>query len=137
MKDDFQEYTWSFLTEEEEEQIRAELEREKAQKDGSHKISSDGGPASYYDFPDTWQTLNDYIEHKSDSQWGADSFHLANITKAACRWGDKEGTTKAYDARKIVYSALRILRRIGGPEAVQAYLKGLLVDKQFQPRDNL
>lgn len=100
--------------------------------DATSKITSDGGPASYYDFPAAWQTLNDYIEHKSGSQWGADSFHLANITKAACRWGDKEGTTKAYDARKIVYSALRILRRICGPEAVQEYLKELQADKQFQ-----
>lgn len=130
MSDDFKAYTWSFLSEEEE---RESME-EAAPKGAEHKIASDGGPASYYDFPAAWQTLNDYIEHKSGSQWGADSFHLANITKAACRWGDKEGTTKAYDARKIVYSALRILRRICGPEAVQEYLKELQADKQFQGR---
>jgi len=96
------------------------------------KINSDGGPSTYYDFPPEWVTLNDYIEHKSESQWGADSFHLANITKAGCRWGDKEGTSKTYDARKIVYSALRILRRLGGTQSVRIFLQGLLEEEQFK-----
>jgi hypothetical protein len=98
----------------------------------SVKIKSDGGPASYYDFPPDWQTLNDYIEYKSEHQWGADSFHLANITKAGCRWGDKDGTSKTYDARKIVYSALRILRRLCGAEEVRKFLWELLEDDQFK-----
>ena len=96
------------------------------------KIKSDGGPASYYDFLPDWQTLNDYIEYKSEDQWGADSFHLANITKAGCRWGDKDGTTKTYDAKKIVYSALRILRRLSGKAEVQKFLKELMDDPQFK-----
>lgn len=96
------------------------------------KIRSDGGPSSYYDFPPEWQTLNDYIEYKSEWQWGADSFHLANITKAGCRWGDKEGTSKVYDAKKIVYSALRILRRLAGTQKVRDYLQELLNDEQFK-----
>jgi len=96
------------------------------------RIESNGGPSSYYDFPAHWTTLNDYIEYKSEKQWGADSFHLANITKAGCRWGDKDGTTKAYDARKIVYSALRILRRLCGTQAVRTFLEELLEDEQFR-----
>jgi len=95
------------------------------------KISSDGGPSDYYDFLPGWITLNDYIEYKSEQQWGADSFHLANITKAGCRWGDKEGTTKVYDAKKIVYSAIRILRRLEGTQNVRVFLKDLLESKQF------
>lgn len=96
------------------------------------KINSDGGPSKYYDFPPKWTTLNDYIEYKSEHQWGADSFHLANITKAGCRWGDKEGTTKVYDAKKIIYSAVRILKRLTGPSAVKEYLEELLKDPQFR-----
>lgn len=99
--------------------------------DALAKTSSDGGPSDYYDFLPGWITLNDYIEHKSEQQWGADSFHLANITKAGCRWGDKEGTSKAYDAKKIMYSALRILRRIEGTQNVRVFLKELLGDRQF------
>lgn len=98
------------------------------------KIESDGGPASYYDFHPDWQTLNDYIEYKSEYQWGADSFHLANITKACCRWGEKNGTTQDYDAKKIAYSALRILRRSQGKAGVQAFLKTLSESAQFQER---
>jgi len=96
------------------------------------KISSNGGPSEYYDFPPDWKTLNDYIEYKSEFQWGADSFHLANITKAGCRWGDKEGTSKLYDSKKIVYSALRIMRRLAGADEVQAFLRGVLEDEQFK-----
>jgi len=96
------------------------------------KIKSDGGPSPYYDFPPEWQTLNDYIEYKSEHQWGADSFHLANIAKAGCRWGDKDGTSKPYDAKKMVYSALRILRRLCGPKIVQEYLAELANDTQFK-----
>lgn len=95
-------------------------------------VRSSGGPSSYYDFLSEWITLNDYIEYKSEWQWGADSFHLANITKAGCRWGDKEGTSKVYDAKKIVYSALRILRRLTGNKNVRAFLQELLNDEQFK-----
>lgn len=96
---------------------------------------SDGGPSDYYDFPDDWTTLNDYIEYKSEKQWGADAFHLANITKASCRWGDKGGTTKAYDARKVIYSGCRILKRLVGVDELRSYLQSLLDSKQFQSKD--
>lgn len=93
---------------------------------------SDGGPSTYYDFPGDWTTLNDYIEYKSERQWGADSFHLANITKAGCRWGGKGGTTKLYDAKKIIYSAARIIKRLEGNEGLRGYLNSLLEDEQFK-----
>ena len=92
----------------------------------------DGGSSWYYVCLTDWKTLNDYIEYKSEFQWGADSFHLANITKAGCRWGDKDGTSKLYDSKKIVYSALRILRRLAGASEVQKFLKELLQDDQFK-----
>lgn len=99
------------------------------------KIKSDGGPSSYYDFPKGAITLNDLIEHKSDTQWLGDSFHLSNITKAAWRWGDKEGTTKEYDARKFIYSGCRLLMKYAGVSAVRKTLQDLLDDPQFQERD--
>ncbi len=92
---------------------------------------SDGGPSKYYDFPAEWSTLNDYIEHKSKHQWKEHSFHLGNITKAGCRWGDKGGTTKGYDARKITYSGLRLLLMLEGKTAVMEYLMKLQQDEQF------
>lgn len=92
---------------------------------------SDGGPSTFYDFPYEWTTLNDYIEHKSIHQWKEYSFHLGNITKAGCRWGDKYGTTKEYDARKIVYSGLRLLVMLKGKTAVMEYLLKLQQDPQF------
>lgn len=99
------------------------------------KIKSDGGPSAYYDFPEGAITLNDLIEHKSDTQWLGDSFHLSNITKAAWRWGDKEGTTKEYDARKFIYSGCRLLMKYAGVSAVRKTLQDLLDDPQFQERD--
>ena len=99
------------------------------------KIKSDGGPSAYYDFPKGAITLNDLIEHKSDTQWLGDSFHLSNITKAAWRWGDKEGTTKEYDARKFIYSGCRLLMKYAGVSAVRKTLQDMLDDPQFQERD--
>lgn len=99
------------------------------------KIKSDGGPSAYYDFPAGAITLNDLIEHKSDTQWLGDSFHLSNIVKAAWRWGDKEGTTKEYDARKFIYSGCRLLMKYAGVSVVRKTLQALLDDPQFQERD--
>lgn len=95
------------------------------------KRVTDGGPSSYYDFPPSWTTLNDYIEYKSENQWGKHSFHLGNITKASCRWGDKEGTNLEYDSKKIIYSGLRILQQEVGQTVVREYLETLLNDNQF------
>lgn len=93
---------------------------------------SDGGPSGYYDFPPHWTTLNDYIEYKSKWNWKEHSFHIANIVKATCRWGDKSGTTIEYDVRKIIYSAARVYKAIMGTKALRDYLTSLLEDKQFQ-----
>lgn len=93
---------------------------------------SDGGPSSYYDFPAGWSTFNDFLEHKAVNQWGAYSLHMKDIGKAICRFGVKEGTSNAYDARKIVYSGLRLLGMIEGPEAMRAELEKLLADPQFK-----
>jgi len=94
--------------------------------------TSDGGPSDYYDFPSSWNTLNDYIEYKSDKQWGADSFHWGNVTKALCRWGDKDGTSLPYDAKKVIYSGCRVLARLSGKEKLRKYLQELLDDPQFK-----
>lgn len=95
------------------------------------EISSDGGPANYYDFPEKWKTLNDLMDGKAKTQWHEHSFHLGNICKAVFRWGEKKGTTKNYDARKIVYSGLRVLLMLEGKQSVQKYLKELIEDEQF------
>jgi hypothetical protein len=93
---------------------------------------SDGGPSAYFDFPKSWTTFNDFIEHKSEFQWGKFSFHLGNVGKAVCRWGDKSGTTIEYDAKKIIYSGVRVLKMIVGTKATREYLQRLLDDPQFK-----
>lgn len=94
----------------------------------------DGGPSSYYDFDPGWVTFNDFMEDKALKQWGPFSLHLKDVGKAICRWGTKEGTTDAYDARKIVYSGLRLLIMLEGREAVVALLQRLSSDPQFKER---
>lgn len=98
----------------------------------SMKINSDGGPSNYYDFQPDWITWNDLADYKSKAQWKEHSFHLGNIGKAIFRWGEKNGTTKTYDAKKIVYSALRVLLMLEGKKAVKDYLELLLKDEQFK-----
>jgi len=95
-------------------------------------INSDGGPSAYYDFKGGWKTWNDFADYKSTKQWKEHSFHLGNVGKVLCRWGDKLGTTKSYDARKIVYSGLRVLLMLEGKDSVKTYLKNLLEDEQFK-----
>lgn len=99
-----------------------------------NKIKSDGGPSAYYDFPAGAKTLNDLLEHKGDTQWLGDTFHLANVVKAAWRWGDKEGTSKAYDARKLIYSGCRLLMKYAGVQAVRSTLQSMLDDEQFKDK---
>lgn len=98
-------------------------------------VKSDGGPSSYYDFPKNMLTLNDLLEFKGDKHWLGDSFHLANVVKAAWRWGTKNGTTKEYDARKIIYSGARLLMKYAGVSQVRKTLREMLDDPQFQERD--
>lgn len=95
-------------------------------------INSDGGPSAYYDFHDGWRTWNDFADYKATQQWKEHSFHLGNVGKVLCRWGDKSGTSKSYDARKIVYSGLRVLLMLEGKENVRTYLENLLEDNQFK-----
>ena len=95
-------------------------------------IKSNGGPSKYYDFEPDWATWNDFADYKSTHQWKEHSFHLGNVGKVLCRWGDKEGTTKDYDSRKIVYSGLRTLLMLEGKDSVREYLNSLLEDNQFK-----
>ena len=97
------------------------------------KDKSSGGPSSYYDMPfKEWDTTNDQMEYLAEHKWGKYGIHLKDIFKGLCRWGDKEGTTEEYDARKIVYYGLRVLRMLVGKKAVQEYLSELANDKQFK-----
>lgn len=96
-----------------------------------NKTVPDGGPSTYYDLPKDVVTLNDVLEIKGDKQWLGDSFHLANIMKAAWRWGDKEGTSKEYDARKFIYSGARLLMKLVGTEELRRTLSQMLDDPQF------
>lgn len=64
---------------------------------------SDGGSTRYYDLPTGAVDLNDLIEHKGMS------FAQGNIFKACYRLGEKDGTTQAYDLRKIIFFAQRML----------------------------
>ena len=96
------------------------------------QINSDGGPSAYYDFQTEWKTWNDLADYKAERQWKEHSFHLGNIGKAIFRWGEKSGTSKEYDAKKIVYSALRILKRLCGVVEVRRFLQSLLDDDQFK-----
>jgi len=93
---------------------------------------SDGGPSNYYDFPKGWITFNDFLEYKSAAQWLEYSFHLGNIGKVLCRWGDKEGTENLYDTKKIIYSGCRIFAMIAGTKNLRQYLVRLLDDPQFK-----
>ena len=102
-------------------------------EDTTSKVVSDGGPSKYYDFLNGWQTWNDLADYKSVKQWKEHSFHLGNIGKAIFRWGEKDGTSKTYDAKKIVYSGLRVLLMLEGKDKVEKYLTDLLKDRQFKP----
>lgn len=99
--------------------------------DETGKTTSDGGPSSYYDFPPGWLTWNDLLEWKALHQWGAYAIHLKDVGKAFFRFGTKAGTTQSYDARKIVYSGLRLIHMLEGEGAARAELERLLRDPQF------
>ena len=95
----------------------------------------DGGPADYYDIPYKAHTLNDLLEYKGEYHWRGDSFHLANLVKAAWRWGAKQGTTEAYDARKFIYSGARLLMKYAGVRELRDTLQRMLDDPQFKEDD--
>lgn len=97
------------------------------------QTKQDGGPSSYYDHPfKEWTTVNDMVEYFSQKLWGSESWIFKDILKAVTRWGEKEGTTKDYDARKIIYYGLRLLRVVSGKKAVADYLKELSNNEQFK-----
>jgi hypothetical protein len=112
----------------------AVLDHEMLRKWYAEPIKSDGGPSTYFDLCNGG-TLNDELERKGDEQWLGDSFHLGNVVKLAWRWGIKEGTDKAYDANKLIYSGARLLMKYKGVAAVRKSLQKLLDDPQFQERD--
>lgn len=65
------------------------------------KIKSDGWATSYYDIPASVKDVDDLIMH-FNLNW-----HMANIVKAAIRYGRKEGISKGYDLNKILFMAER------------------------------
>lgn len=90
-----------------------------------------GGPSDYYDFDPGFCTANDVMEHLARDRWLGDALHMKDIFKACFRWGKKSGTSKEYDARKIIYSALRLLQQETGQKETREYLQTLLDDRQF------
>lgn len=100
------------------------------------KVSPTGGPSSYYDMPfSEWVTTNDMMEYLAEHKWGRYGIHLKDIFKGICRWGDKEGTTLVYDAKKIIYYGVRILQLAVGRTEMRAYLREILHDPQFKAID--
>lgn len=92
-----------------------------------------GGPSSYYDLPfKDWVTTNDMVEYFSIHSWKEYSAHMKEILKAIVRWGNKDGTTKEYDSKKIIYYGARILRMVSGSKVLREYLQELLDNPQFK-----
>ena len=98
-------------------------------------IKSDGGPSTYYDFLPDWVTLNDAMEYLAENRWGKYALHLKDSMKACFRFGSKDGADVAYDAKKLVYSGLRLLVMIQGKAKVHAFLLQLANDPQFQVKE--
>ena len=71
---------------------------------------SDGSSTDYYKFPVGYDDLIDLIEFKNMN------FAIGNIFKACFRLGEKAGTDRAYDLRKIIFFAERELKRISTNE---------------------
>ena len=118
---------------------RIAFSKEEAQRRGDvlkrpPTATSNGGPSSYYDFPhNNWCTLNDLMEYKAQEHWLGYALHLKDVVKASFRFGVKVGADNSYDARKIVYSGLRLLLMIKGRSEVANFLHDLSRDPQFKP----
>jgi hypothetical protein len=69
------------------------------------KIASDGGSTSYYELPVYAKELQDLIEHKQMN------FSVGNMFKALYRIGEKQGNSREYDLKKIIWYAERELKR--------------------------
>jgi hypothetical protein len=78
-----------------------------ASESSTPAVKSDGGASSYYLIPEGAKELMDLIEFRNMG------FSIGNIFKACYRLGSKDGTTRAYDLRKIIYFAQRELDRLG------------------------
>jgi hypothetical protein len=70
------------------------------------KHKSDGGSTDYYTIPEGTRDLDDLIANKNMS------FRMGNIFKACYRLGQKEGTDREYDLRKIIFFAQRELEMV-------------------------
>jgi hypothetical protein len=66
-----------------------------------------GWSSSYYELPPDAKEVQDLIEHRNMN------FAVGNIFKAAYRLGNKKGTDRAYDLRKIIWFAERELAKLG------------------------
>lgn len=95
-------------------------------------IVSDGGPSEYYDFKESYKTLNDWMEDKAKSQWGAYSLHMKDLGKGMCRFGTKNGVTEGYDINKMLYSTIRMKVMEVGKEKAVEYIRSVLKDPQFK-----
>lgn len=96
-----------------------------------------GGPSSYYDMPfSEWVTTNDQMEYLAEHKWGKYGIHLKDIFKGLCRWGDKSGTSVSYDAKKIIYYGVRVLRLAVGNNEMRKYLHEILSDPQFKEKNH-
>ena len=82
-----------------------------------------GGPSSYYDFPfQDWTTTNDMVDTRQKISGVPFALSFKDIFKALCRWGDKDGTSYEYDAKKIIYYGCRILRKVVGNDGLTRLL---------------
>ena len=72
------------------------------------QTTSDGGSTSYYTFPMTSRDIGDLIDFKEMN------YNIGNIFKACYRLGEKQGISKAYDLKKIMFFATRELEKIEG-----------------------
>ena len=82
-----------------------------------------GGSSDYYKLPDDATQLQDLIEVKNMNG------NIKDIFKACYRYGQKDGTTDEYDARKMVYYSLRELGRITGSKDYIALAESVIGDQ--------
>ena len=77
------------------------------------KTSDGGSTQSYYGFPRNSRDIGDLIDFKDMN------YNIGNIFKACYRLGEKQGTSKAYDLRKIMFFATRELEKLEGSSTAQ------------------
>lgn len=94
------------------------------------KHKSDGGSTDYYIIPEGTRDLDDLIANKGMS------FRMGNIFKACYRLGQKEGTDREYDLRKIIFFAQRELEMVerGEPKVESLPAPGPIIASKFPPK---